>query len=204
MLQLPSQGLTQRYCARHLQTTPPKPLTGKETPTRSRRKGDVCGVECECGLDEDDVTSWEWEGNSTEQSKWERLAAVVVSGASSRKRPTGRRLQSCETQGNAPGLRQAFGFRGAGGERIRNHGQRKFKVRMPGGLVSGSTCQVPDVKRPLVSVAKMAAAGNRVHLDNKDPEWKGVRHRSLGQKRRNQQEAGFCTGRRECRSLRHR
>ena len=26
-----------------------------------------------------------------------------------------------------------------------------------------------DVKRPLLSVAKMVAAGNRVHLDSKDP-----------------------------------
>ena len=28
---------------------------------------------------------------------------------------------------------------------------------------------VADVNRPLMSVAKMVAAGNRVHLDSKDP-----------------------------------
>ena len=34
---------------------------------------------------------------------------------------------------------------------------------------AGRTWQVADVKRPLMSVAKMVAAGNRVHLDSRDP-----------------------------------
>ena len=54
-------------------------------------------------------------------------------------------------------------------ERICNHGQRKFKVRMRDGHVAGTTWQVADVKGPLMSVAKMVAAWNRVHLDSKDP-----------------------------------
>ena len=40
---------------------------------------------------------------------------------------------------------------------------------MTDGLMAGSTWQVADVKRPLMSVAKMVAARNRVHLDSKDP-----------------------------------
>ena len=51
---------------------------------------------------------------------------------------------------------------------------------MTDGHVAGSTWQVADVK----SVAKMVAAGNRVHLDSKGP---GI----VRQKRHNQQEAGF-------------
>ena len=62
-----------------------------------------------------------------------------------------------------------MGVRGAGGERIRNHGQRKYKVRMTDGHVAGSTWQVADVKRPVMSMAKMVAARNRVQLDSKDP-----------------------------------
>ena len=62
-----------------------------------------------------------------------------------------------------------IGFRGAGGERIRNHGQREIKVRMTDGHVAGSTWQVADGKRPLISVAKMVVAGNLLHLDSKDP-----------------------------------
>ena len=49
-----------------------------------------------------------------------------------------------------------------------NHGQRKLKVRVSDGHVAGSTWQVADVKSPLMSVAKMVAAGNHVHLDSKD------------------------------------
>ena len=40
---------------------------------------------------------------------------------------------------------------------------------MTDGHVKGSTWQVADVKRPLMSVAKMVPAGSRVHLDSKDP-----------------------------------
>ena len=40
---------------------------------------------------------------------------------------------------------------------------------MRDGHVAGTTWQVSDVKRPLMSVAKMVTAGNRVHLDGKDP-----------------------------------
>ena len=42
---------------------------------------------------------------------------------------------------------------------IRNHGQRKFKVRMTDGHVAGSTWQVADVKRLLMSVAKRSQPG---------------------------------------------
>ena len=40
---------------------------------------------------------------------------------------------------------------------------------MTDGHVAGSTRQGADVKRPLMSLVKMIAAGNRVHLDGKDP-----------------------------------
>ena len=65
---------------------------------------------------------------------------------------------------------------------------------------AGSAWQVADVKRPLMSVFKMFAAVNRLHLGSKDP--RRVRpkgdviplrkcHRSLGQERRDPQEAGL-------------
>ena len=112
----------------------------------------MCGVEWECELngtgDEDDDILWDVSPQT--QSKWERLCNHVKLSA---------------TRRSDAGI----GFRGAGGERIRNHGQRKFKVRMRDGHVAGITWQVADVKRPLMSVAKMVGAGNRVHLDSKDP-----------------------------------
>ena len=136
----------------------------------SSDEGDVCGVEWECELngtgdEDDDILGMGCE--SAEQSKWERLAAVVDTGAAENVLPAGvcNHVKLSATRRPDAGI----GFRGAGGERIRNHGQRKFKVRMRGGHVAGTTWQVADVKRPLMSVAKMVAAGNRVHLDSKDP-----------------------------------
>ena len=38
---------------------------------------------------------------------------------------------------STPRSEAGIGFRGAGGERVRNHGQRKFKVRMTDGHVVG-------------------------------------------------------------------
>ena len=141
-----------------------------DTQEESSDEGDVCGVEWECELngagdEDDDILGMGCE--STEQSKWERLTGVVDSGAAENVLPAGvcNHVKLSATRRCDAGI----GFRGAGGERIRNHGQRKFKVRMRDGHVAGTTWQVADVKRPLMSVAKMVAAGNRVHLDSKDP-----------------------------------
>ena len=113
------------------------------------------------------MTAWELEVRPENKSKWERLAAVVDPGAAENVLPVGvcNHVKLSATRRSDAGI----GFRGAGGERIRNHGQRKFKVRMRDEHVAGTTWQVADVKRPLTSVAKMVAAGNRVHLDSKDP-----------------------------------
>ena len=134
-----------------------------------------------------------WE--SKEQSKWERLAAVVESGAAENVL----RADACS--------HVAF-----------SNGRREIKVRMTDWHVAGSTWQVADVKRPLTSTAKIFAAGNRVHLDSKDPRrarpkgdislaevWKGVRHRSISVsgKTRPAGGGGFI-GMRESRSLRRR
>ena len=76
---------------------------------------------------------------------------------------------------------------------------------MTDGHVAGSTWHVADVKRPLLSVAKMVAAGSRVHLDSMDPKivrpkgdvipmWKAGHVFVICiwvRKKRDQQEAGF-------------
>ena len=87
-------------------------------------------VEWECALNgasdlDDDILGMGWE--PTEQSKWERLAAVVDSGAAENVLPAGvcSHVKLSATRRSEAGI----GFRGAGGERIRNHGQRKFNMR---------------------------------------------------------------------------
>ena len=100
-----------------------------DTEEESSDEGDVCGVEWECELngtgdEDDDILGMGCE--SAEPSKWERLAAVVDSGAAENVLPAGvcNHVKLSATRRSDAGI----GFRGAGGERIRNHGQRKFKV----------------------------------------------------------------------------
>ena len=84
----------------------------------------MCGVEWECELDgagdeEDVILGMGWE--PTAQSKWERLAAVVDANAAENVLPAGvcTHVKLSATRWSEAGM----GFRGAGGERIRNHGQ---------------------------------------------------------------------------------
>ena len=118
----------------------------------------MCGVEWECELngagDEgEDILGMKCE--STEQSKWEHLAVVVDSGEPENVLPAGvcNHVKLSATRRSEAGI----GFRGAGGERIRNHGQRKSKAGMwreahgrwwprwsQQGIVSISTARIPD------------------------------------------------------------
>ena len=52
------------------------------------------------------------------------------------------------------------GFKGPGGENIKNNGQQDMSVRTPEGSVRKSTWQVTDVRRPLVSASHIIQAGN--------------------------------------------
>ena len=78
------------------------------------------------------MTPREWDGGPQNKASGERFAALVDSGAADDV------LQSRETQ-RKPKSEAGIRFRGAGGERIRNLGQRKLKVRMSHGHVAGST-----------------------------------------------------------------
>ena len=87
------------------------------------------GVEWECELNgtgdkDDDILGMGCE--SAEQSKRERLAAVVDFDATENVLLAGvcNHVKRSATRRSDAGI----GFLGAGGERIRNYGQRKFKV----------------------------------------------------------------------------
>ena len=87
------------------------------TDEESSEEDDVCGVDWECKLngagDEDDnVLGKGWE--SKEQSKWERLAAVVDSGAAENVLAAGvcSHVKLSAIRRSEAGI----GFRGAGGE----------------------------------------------------------------------------------------
>ena len=52
------------------------------------------------------------------------------------------------------------GFKGPGGENIKDYGQQVMSLRTPEGLVRKSTWQVADVRRLLVSASHIIQAGN--------------------------------------------
>ena len=56
------------------------------------------------------------------------------------------------------------GFKGPGGENIKNYGQQVMSVRTPEGFVRKSTWQVADVRRPLVSASHIIQAGNDLFI----------------------------------------
>ena len=51
------------------------------------------------------------------------------------------------------------GFKGPGGEHIKNYGQQIMPVKTPEGFVRKSTWQVAEVRRPLVSASHIIQAG---------------------------------------------
>ena len=56
------------------------------------------------------------------------------------------------------------GFKGPGGENIKNYGQQVMSVRTPEGFVRKSTWQVADVRRPPVSASHIIQAGNDLFI----------------------------------------
>ena len=56
------------------------------------------------------------------------------------------------------------GFKGPGGENIKNCGQQIMSVRNPEGVVRKSTWQVADVRRPLVSASHIIQAGSDLFI----------------------------------------
>ena len=56
------------------------------------------------------------------------------------------------------------GFKGPGGEHVKNYGQQVMSVRALDGVVRKSTWQVVDVRRPLVSASHIIQAGNDLSI----------------------------------------
>jgi hypothetical protein len=69
---------------------------------------------------------------------------------------------------SSPWSRAGRGYRAANGTGIKNLGQ----VQVPFGTAEGHKCQIPfqvaEVEQPLLSVAHLTAAGNRVELGHTD------------------------------------
>ena len=94
---------------------------------------------------------------------WKKVTVVVDSRAA----------ENVMLRGIFPeiGLRQTErskdgkGFKGPGGENIKNFGQQVMSVRTPEGFVHKSTWQVADVRRPLVSASHIIPARNYLFIE---------------------------------------
>ncbi len=98
-------------------------------------------------------------------SVWKNVTVVVDSGAGENVMPRAM-FPSIPVQSTARS-RAGRGFRGLGGEGIANYGQQVMTVKTQEGQVRRTTWQVADVKRPLMSAARMAQAGNELFLMKK-------------------------------------
>ena len=98
---------------------------------------------------------------------WEKVTAVVDSGAGENVMPENavKFIPIVPTARSKAGR----GFCGPSGEHIKNYGQKKVEVKTAEGQVRMTTWQVASVKRPLMSVSRMTAAGNDVNLSDKQP-----------------------------------
>ena len=101
------------------------------------------------------------------QKGWVKITAVVDSGAAENAMPE-ETVPFVQTS-PSPGSKAGKVYRGAAGEPIPNCGQKVITVRTQEGQSRRSTWQICPVTRPLMSVARCTAAGNKVHLEEKDP-----------------------------------
>ena len=153
-----------------------------DTEEESSDEGDVCGVEWECELngtgdEDDDILGMGCD--SAEQSKWERLAAVVDMRALDFVKPAERenpQSRSEEVQGSNE-------RRACGGNHVASGGREET------AHVSGQDGRSREPCSPRQQGSQDSQTQGRCHSSAEDRE--RVRRRSLGQERCNQQEAGF-------------
>ena len=73
---------------------------------------------------------------------------------------------SCDTDKNG---KTGLKHRAAGGQRLRNVGEKRPHFKTNGQLASMAFQATTDVKKPLAAASKIAAKGNRIVLDDADP-----------------------------------
>ena len=128
------------------------------------------------GEEDDQTSSWESEpeGENAEelaslernaggaQWVWKKVTVVVDSGAAENVMP--RSMFSWKGIRQTERSKHGKGFKGPGGENIKNYGQQVMSVKTPEGFVQKSTRQVADVRKPLVSASHTIQAGNDLFI----------------------------------------
>ena len=97
--------------------------------------------------------------------EWEAIEMAVDSGASETVLPPDQ-LASIKLE-EGPAKKRGVSYEVANGDQIPNLGERRFHGVTESGHVRGITAQVCDVNKPLLSVSKLVASGNRVIFDER-------------------------------------
>ena len=94
------------------------------------------------------------------EPKWEKLEAVVDSGAAESVAPSS--MAPWVPVRPSEGSTRGQCYMSASGAKLPNQGEKKFSMMTPEGNWAEATFQVADVTRPLCSVTKICDKGNRV------------------------------------------
>jgi hypothetical protein len=96
-----------------------------------------------------------------------KISAIIDSGAVEHVLPPSflPRVMMMESPGSKAGKQ----YRSATGEAIANMGEKSLYAKTREGQARGITFQVAPVRKPLISVAKMADAGNDIFLTSDKP-----------------------------------
>ena len=184
------KGHPARLCPTPLDHAAPAVDEEGDTEEESSDDGDMCGVEWECELngtgdEDDDILGMGCE--SAEQSKWERLAAVVDSGAAENVLPAGVcnhvKLSATRRSDASEELQGSNERRACGGNHMACGGREET------AHVSGQDGRSMEPCSPRQQGSQDSQTQGRCHSSAEGRE--RVRRRSLGQERCNRQEAGF-------------
>ena len=127
--------------------------------------------------------------NSTvSSSEWEELTLTVDSGAS--ETVLGRKACPQIPIRESAGSQSGVEYETASGEHIPNEGEKVMQVSTTEGQLRTLTMQICDVKKPLMSVRKMCAVGQRVVFDD---EWSYVEDKTTGDRTTIEESGGVYT-----------
>ena len=102
-----------------------------------------------------------------EAAGWVKIEAVIDGGAVDNTLPA-EMFPSVPATQNESSL-AGTGFRGAGGERIDHYGEKTLSVKTAEGQTRKVKWQVCKVRRALMPVSRITAAGNTEHMSPNNP-----------------------------------
>ena len=154
----PDEELRYKKIFKHNLARTPLPLPKSSRPLEQASKGEQ---KMQAELDELNILGTiEPEGLNNLEDEWEELEMAVDSGAT--ETVVGLEMLKAIKLIEGQAFKRGVKYEVANGVRIPNMGEKTFVGTTDDGTKREITAQVCDVNKPLLSVSKMVAAGNRV------------------------------------------